>query len=84
MATNYQYRFMRLMSRHSPIKRGELTRRALGQLRGLDMPSLTAIVKECLSAGLINQYQVESSKSGINPDVFTITEAGEQWLEYEE
>jgi DNA-binding PadR family transcriptional regulator len=64
----------------NPLKRGELTSKALPNLR-CTMPDLRSYIKTLENEGFIEQYQVERvDQKGPSPDWFALTLKGKRWF----
>lgn len=77
---DYKHRFMAMMKAHSPIKRSNLTQRALGQFR-CNMETLTKLLTDMEGIGYIRQYPMKiEGRTGRAPDIFEITAEGKKWI----
>lgn len=79
MTPRMKYLFLKMMAKHAPMKRHELTQRALPHFK-IKMIELTDIITELEKDKLIEQYRLEVTiKKGA--DYFAITIAGKIWLD---
>ena len=73
-----------MLKNHAPMKRSDITHRALGQMRPMKMPELTDLLVNLENEGLIDQYKVTvNGKGGRQPDWFALTLAGKLWIREE-
>ncbi len=76
----YKFRFMVMMKKHSPMKRMDVSRRALPQFR-IKMKELRSMLTKLENEGLIEQYPLKTEGvGGKTPDIFAITLAGRGWI----
>ncbi len=78
--SDYKYRFIKLMCNHSPIKRSDLTRRTLAQLR-IDMGLYKVMLTRCKNQGLISCKKAPIlGAGGVVPEIYFLTNKGKAWL----
>jgi len=88
MALTIKFRFMRMLKKHQPMTRNEVTRRALGQFNAkantkgtCDMPKLKRLIKILSKLELIKiETKKTEGRRGRVPDVFTVTDKGSGWV----
>lgn len=69
-----------MMKNHAPIKKGDLTRRGLSQLR-IKMVELNKLIAENMKAKLINSKKFPTEGAGGRvPTVYFLTANGKAWL----
>ena len=77
---DYKYRFLKMIKNHAPLKKAEVTRRGLGQLR-INMKTLNGLITQCKAQGLINCKKFPTpGQRGVVPEIFFITAAGKLWI----
>lgn len=66
------------------MKRADLTRRALAQLR-INMAALKTIITKCKNEGLISSKKFPTpGRGGVVPEEFFLTSDGKTWLREKE
>lgn len=84
MRKTLTHRFMIMLESQEELTRAELTRRALGQIRQLNMVKLKIMISKLKRQGLIQSRSKQvKGKPGPIPQYISLTEAGKEWLEDE-
>ena len=78
MTERLQYLFIKMMAKHAPMKRSELTQRALPQLR-IKMAELKNMLIVLEQDKMIERYQIEAAGKK-SADYFALTIVGKIWL----
>jgi len=77
---DYKYRFLKMMKNHAPIKKAQVTRRGLSQLR-IDMSTLNGMITRYKNQGLIDCKKFPTpGRGGVVPEIYFITAKGKLWL----
>ena len=77
---DYKYRFLKMIKNHAPIKKAQVTRRGLSQLR-INMDTLNGLITRCKSQGLIDSKKFPTpGRGGVVPEIYFITAEGKLWL----
>jgi DNA-binding PadR family transcriptional regulator len=75
-----KYRFIKMMKKHGPLKKADLTRRALSQFR-INMGELDDLIAENVEDELIASKKFPTEGAGGRvPTVYFLTGDGKKWL----
>ena len=80
MMADYKYRFLKMIKNHAPIKKAQVTRRGLAQLR-IDMATLNGMITRYKNQGLIDCRKFPTpGRGGVVPEIYFITKEGKKWI----
>ena len=74
------YRFIRMINKHTPMTRSQLTRRGLSNL-AIKMPELKKLIRKAERLEYIESMTCYKNDLGPATTTFMITVAGKEWLE---
>jgi len=84
MSRTLKHRFVTMLRKHKNMPRAHVTRRALGQIRQLKMPSLKRMITKLHKEGLISLVRNNTGKPGLVPVILNLTPEGIEWCKQED